>query len=143
MQSGKIVIISMKEPKIYYKELRFILPIYEANVIFVHTNSISKLSKVLEKEVNERPYAHAYRSSVLSDGMWLTRYIIVLNTKSVEGTVGIGCLAHESFHLTNMIMEDYGIFPDTKNDESQAYLLQYFVNKGTEFFFNYTYETAK
>jgi len=40
-------------------------------------------------------------------------------------------------------MEDYGMFPDTKNDESQAYLLQYFVNKGTEFFFNYTYETAK
>lgn len=40
-----------------------------------------------------------------------------------------GIIAHEALHATNIILRWVGVVADYQNDETQAYLLQYIVDK--------------
>lgn len=41
----------------------------------------------------------------------------------------IGVIAHEAFHLTCHVFDERGIKPDLDNDEPQAYLLEWVVDR--------------
>lgn len=41
----------------------------------------------------------------------------------------LATLAHECLHIANMILDAKGIIPSFSNDEAQAYLMNYLINK--------------
>jgi len=51
------------------------------------------------------------------------KYVVVLRNKSPD------IIAHESVHICNMIFKEKGIKPDLENDEPQAYLTGWIVDK--------------
>jgi hypothetical protein len=128
----------------YYKEMQFELPIYGGDITFIHSNDIDKIN---EKHDIGRHFSHAstYEHNVKTDDpdVFHYKYFIVLNSKSKLGNVGIGCLCHEAFHLSNMICLNKGFIPTFENDEPQAYIIQYIFNKGLEFYFGFEQEIIK
>lgn len=121
-----------------YKESKFNLPIYNANIVYIDTDDNNKLEKEWGIELDYKPHATVLIRDIHEGEMFKRTYFIILNTKSQAGNIGMGHLAHESFHLSNMILESKGAIATFDNDEPQAYLLQYLFNKGSKFFFNYT-----
>jgi hypothetical protein len=107
----------------YYKEMQFELPIYGGDITFIHSNDIDKIN---EKHDIGRHFSHASTYE-----------------HNVKTNVGIGCLCHEAFHLSNMICLNKGFIPTFENDEPQAYIIQYIFNKGLEFYFGFEQEIIK
>jgi hypothetical protein len=63
--------------------------------------------------------------------------LILLNKKYLtDEAFAISTIAHEAFHVTNFISKRVGIKPDVNNDEAQAYLLSWIVEKVYEQFKN-------
>ena len=50
----------------------------------------------------------------------------------IKANPSLSIIAHESIHITNSILNDCGVIPSFSNDETQAYLLGWIVNKITK-----------
>lgn len=62
-------------------------------------------------------------------------YFILLNKKYLlNETHVVSTISHEAFHITNFLFNRVGITPDSRNDEPQAYLLSWIVEKVYEFY---------
>jgi hypothetical protein len=62
-------------------------------------------------------------------------YLILLNKKYLlTETHVVSTISHEAFHVTSFLFNRIGITPDSKNDEPQAYLLSWIVEKVYEFY---------
>lgn len=132
--------------KKHYKEKIFRSPIYPAEIVFVNTNNEKKLNKRHQITFKHHTiHAHTITQIVEKKEFNERRYYIIMDTGSKLGSggVGVGCLAHECFHLSNMIFDFIGAIPTFENDEPQAYLIHYLMNEGLKFFFNYTNEKPK
>jgi hypothetical protein len=62
----------------------------------------------------------------------ISKYFIILNTKPTHKIIG-----HESVHLVNFLFYDRQIELDLTNDEPQAYLVGWFIEKITNACKNY------
>lgn len=121
-------------PEKFYRQTSFKLPIYHNKIVFVDTNDPDELMRKHPIEIDVVPYAHAYEV-ITSARIRHRYYMIILNTKAEFGNIDAGTLAHECFHITCFVLESKGVFADHVNCEAQAYLLEYIVNKATEFYF--------
>lgn len=119
----------------FYKQKKFDLPVYGQVIYFIDTNDCDKLNSRHPTEVETEPYAVALTLCKYKNGNSRKYYAIVLNTKSPHGKPTIGVLAHECLHIVNMISYNLGMKADFKNDEPQAYLLDYLVDKAMEFYY--------
>ncbi len=119
----------------HYKQKRLIVPIYKSLVYFIDTNNCDKLNSTHPTTEENEPYAFASNLKKYRNGTITNYYVIVLNTKGSYKKPSIGVLAHECLHLVDMIFRNYGVKPDFKNDEPNAYLLEYFVNEAMKFYY--------
>ncbi|QQV91428.1 hypothetical protein M1M25_gp112 [Tenacibaculum phage Gundel_1] len=119
----------------FYKQKKIVIPIYGQDMYFIDTNDCDKLNNTHATEEEKEPYAVALTLYKYKNGDSNAYYAIVLNTKSSHGKPSIGVLAHECLHIVNMISHNLGMKPDFKNDEPQAYLLDYLVDKAMKFYY--------
>lgn len=57
-------------------------------------------------------------------------HLVLLNKKYLkEESFAISTISHEALHITSFILKRVGIKPDVENDEAQAYLLSWIVEK--------------
>lgn len=114
----------------YLKSKIVKLPMFYTKVVMVDTNDKERLFKKYGVSIEGDIYAHFFHFEDNVD--W--KYLIVLNT---ENGAGFGCLTHECFHASSYILFDKGVEPSHTNNETQAYMLQYLVNEGSVFYFNF------
>ena len=111
----------------YYHDKLLKIPIYDKSVRIVITNDEEKASDNLH--INNGLFAHAieWKGEGSDYGLW-----IVFNFEANK-KISYGVIAHEVFHITNYILDFIGVVPDFKNDEQQAYLIEWLTNKVIEF----------
>jgi hypothetical protein len=62
--------------------------------------------------------------------------VVVLNPNNAFGIIDEGIIVHEAIHMKNKIFELHGVKNDVKNDEHEAYFVEYLFNKINEFYKN-------
>lgn len=102
----------------------FKVPIYNSHVILFTDVTVEEMCS----EFGAEP-VKGYNGAVFEqeDENGIISYVIVL-----EKTDDLGIIAHECLHVTNYILRNAGVYPDFTNDEPQAYLLMWLVNKVNE-----------
>lgn len=129
---GKNFLFKMKK---FYKEKSFKLPIYYGKIVFIDSNDTDAILKNHGIDLSKEPFASTYeKHKELKSGETEVYHLIICNTKT-KLDFNIGVLAHECFHLTNFIFEGRCIKPDLENDEPQAYLLGFLMNKAYDFYY--------
>lgn len=121
--------------KKFYRQMKFILPIYDQNIYFIETNDYEELNKTHPTSEESEPFAFTETLYSIENGVSTRYYAMIINTKYPYLKPSIGTIAHECLHIVNMIFGVIKAKPDFKNDEHQAYLLEYFVDKAMEFYY--------
>lgn len=104
-----------------YKKKTVNVPIYKFGLNIILTDEINKVSHLID---DESVYAHAVLTSRTCH--------VILNTKE---NITFGIIAHEALHIANFIFEVIGVIPNFRDDEAQAYLLEWVVDKIIEFIY--------
>jgi hypothetical protein len=119
----------------YYKEKIINTHLYPAKIYFIKTNDEEKILKKHNLTFeNHSIYAHTLSQIVELKHCNQRRYYLILDTASTL-KIDHSTLAHECFHLSNMIFDFIGMIPSFEHDEPQAYLIQYLMKEGDKFFF--------
>lgn len=103
------------------KELKFKVPIYNSNVVYIETDDFIdyyKKIKVSYDNTDNDCYGLAFRGP--------KSYIILVKTSHKDDW---SVIAHEALHVSNMILNSRGVEIDTSNDEASAYLMSYIIEK--------------
>lgn len=101
----------------------FKIPIYPATLIVAVTKSFIEAGnqfKFVFNEDDEDNAAISFRGTERGPKM----YFMFLKDTHVND---FAVVAHESLHITNMILQDVCVIPSFENDEAQAYLLSHVV----------------
>jgi galactose-1-phosphate uridylyltransferase len=105
------------------------LPIYKGKLVFIDTDAIEELSKVVpEFKDKKEVFCHA---AVGSYKGWLA-YFIITNINHSE-KITHGMITHEVVHVAHFILKDSGVFPDFDNDEPMTYLCEYIADEFYKF----------
>lgn len=103
------------------------IPIYGSWLCIILSND----AKLINKEVDnfgydKEPYATAIYNSIKIKGDKHLRqgFYVILNPDNELG-ITTGVIAHEAFHISNMLFEIRGVRPSFDNDEPQAYFIEW------------------
>lgn len=84
-------------------------------------------------ELEERPEEFVPKSNTTARTIEVVskktqlRYVLVILVRT--SVIGVGTIAHEAYHASNMISEPLGFMPDkAEHDEPVAYLIQWAAN---------------
>lgn len=106
--------------KTYYKQKK--IPLYGGYLTIIISSSKKKVGKLLDEDIDEDLYAHAYD--------WQNgHYAIVLNIEDIKKKNLKGTVAHEAVHTAHGILERAGVVASHINDEAMAYLVTWLVNQ--------------
>lgn len=98
----------------------FKIPLYFGELILIQEKDLSKIIKEYDL-VDVADYnGLAFEAPVNN----YARYVLAVNNNVTPKII-----AHESLHIVNFICKHRGIYHDTNNDEPQAYLLGWIVEK--------------
>jgi hypothetical protein len=100
------------------------IPIYHGQLVLIKYETTEELDKKYELNI---PYAYDAVAFVDHYESGYTRYVLAMRE------VTIPKIAHEALHVVQMIMRDRGIVP-VEVDETEAYLLQWVVDKACSFY---------
>ncbi len=111
--------------KYLYKKTKKI-PIYKGKLMIIITNSSKKLKKKLIPDFEyEDIYAHV---RLINHKDWET-FAIILNIEYPTDKITCGTIAHEAFHVVNMLAERRNFIADFNNDEPLAYILDWITDE--------------
>lgn len=104
------------------------IPIYKTKLALYITDDFKKIQKYykVEFEDNEDFYACTFHTK---DKDELNVYLIAINYDISKELLTHGMIAHEIFHVNNMIMDRIDMEPCNNNDECSAYLVEWLTNK--------------
>lgn len=103
----------------------FPFPIYGGVLVILLATELKQLDQYITGYKITDLYAHTINADYKSyDG-----YFIILNPEHAKGRITHGTVAHESFHASNMLLENRGVIPSFENDEAQAYLLGWITER--------------
>lgn len=105
------------------------LPLYPGVFVIILSDETEKVNKLFPKFKSDILYAH----TMYTEWKGKKGFIVLLNMWNEEEIVTPGTIAHEALHATNFICDSVGILEDYNNDEAQAYLLGWLVDKIDEF----------
>lgn len=104
------------------EKISFNIPIYGGKVLLVYSDDFLKTGRELgiefELDINS--------CLGLAQRMKGRQYLILIKESRRDDP---NTLVHECLHITNFILKDKGVIIDTDNDEAQAYLLGYIVER--------------
>lgn len=99
------------------------IPIYGGTIIVVITDDIDVRTAALNHFKVDDPSLKDYQAVVLQSNS--TLYYPAL----FSGKLSPGLIAHEAKHILNSLFQDIGQKLDQENDEVEAYLLSWIVNR--------------
>jgi hypothetical protein len=109
------------------KEDKYKIPIYGGTLVVVIVTTSKEIVDMLKDDTLVDCTGVAYTDEMKTNSGYHNRYTIILNEE--YGNLNYGVVAHEALHITHMVFENKGIRPSTVNDEPQAYLIEWVVNK--------------
>ena len=102
-------------------------------VISDDVKRINKEFKGHEKDWYATVFRHNFKLNP-DDVLKKRSVVVVLNPHNQFGIIDDTIMVHEAVHMKNKIFETYGVKNDTKNDEHEAYFVEYLYKKIKEFF---------
>ena len=106
-----------------YKDFK--IPIYGTSIRVCIAEDLAEAAKKLY--INPRnpltPSVKGTAFNLYNDSRFKYGVLILLNETTID------VIVHEALHATNMILHDRGLEASFTNDEAQAYLLDYIVEK--------------
>lgn len=116
---------------------RKIIPIYDSIWLdIVISDDTERLNSEFEAEPGEW-FACVFRNNFQLEGndLWRKSIVIVLNPNHSGGSkITPAIIAHESVHVKNKIFNQIGHKNSTKNDEPEAYLVEFIFNVVSAFY---------
>ena len=114
------------------------IPLYNCLFKIIDTDDIEYLQKnkfigdTFKKDTEL--YARIINSSI-DTKLYGTRECLyaIFNTKHKTTSITHGVIGHEALHCVNMLFESRGIVADRNNDEADAYMLAWFIDRIHEF----------
>ena len=103
----------------------FNIPLYRGKLIVILTDDKQFIKQYITDFDDSSIYAHTINTPFkCKDG-----YYIILNPKNRYRKIYAGTIAHEALHVTSFLFDNRGLKLDMNNDEAQAYLLEWIVDK--------------
>ena len=103
------------------------LPIYKGKVIIILSNDLEQVKKTYPDFHKDKVFA----SAIYDDYKGWKGYYFILDPTNENFSLGI--IAHECFHISNMILSHIGHIADLVNDETHAYLIGYLCDEVYDF----------
>lgn len=118
-----------------YREKILDIPIYDVcKVVMIDTDSEKALLKKYDLDFSEKGiYAACWRYFYTDKAGDKCKAIFFIFNSNHKLPITHGIVAHEAFHASNYVLKQIGAKPTFKNDEPQAYLIEWFVNTVTKF----------
>ena len=101
------------------------IPLYSGVLILEQHENLKSVKKRYNTKSVKGYKAIAFRETSKK----YNRYVI-----GVDESTDASIIAHEALHVTNMILQDSMVYLDPENDEPQAYLLGWIVDKCHKYF---------
>jgi hypothetical protein len=101
-------------------------------VISDDVKAINKEFKGREEEWYAMVFRHNFRENL--DELKKRSVVVVLNPKHKYGVIDDGVILHEAVHIKNKIFETHGVKNDVKNDEHEAYFVEYLYRTIKEYY---------
>lgn len=115
----------------FYKKIHR-LPIYDSHLFQVIVgDDTNKINKAINQN-QEDYFASCWRNSY--GPKRLKCITIILNPTDKINSITPGIIAHECIHAKNMLFQSIGYKPKVKNDEAEAYLMEYLMNYTMNFY---------
>ena len=108
-----------------HKERHITIPIYRGEFMLIISNKPKKIEKLIPNsnyEDADAIYAHAWKHGGGN------KFAIVLNLKNDTSNIHHGVIAHEVEHIKNMLFEQRDIGTDSRDDEAQAYFVEWLTD---------------
>lgn len=102
-------------------------------VISDDVKMINKEFKGHEKDWYATVFRHNFRLNP-DDELKKRSVVVVLNPNNQFGIIDDTIIVHEAVHVKNKIFETHGVKNDPKNDEHEAYFVEYIYRKIKAFF---------
>lgn len=109
----------------YMKDLKFKVPIYNETIRYIETDNFIEIY-----DKANVGYSHNDQDCGGINCIIRGENTIMVKTKYANHW---GTIAHEALHATNRILHSRGVEIDANNDEAQAYLLTYILDKIQKF----------
>jgi hypothetical protein len=118
----------MVKNRVYIKKTK--VPVYKTLLWIVISDSLDRSIDTVEDMIDKRVMDPEERKSTLaytyaytkSDGKY--HLMLFLHPRQRHGTI-----AHEAFHITNIVYSWHGVRPSHSNDEAHAYFLDWMVEQ--------------
>lgn len=107
------------------KKKKLEIPLYHSDLIICQADDLKEFEEKYELE-DLNGFSAVVFERITKKG-YLKHYMCF--NKNVTPSV----IAHEAFHVTSLVFQSAGIIPDADNDEPQAYLLGWIVEKCHKF----------
>jgi hypothetical protein len=102
-------------------------------VISDDIKKINKEFKGRERDWYATVFKHNFRLN--PEDQWKKRsVVVVLNPNNLFGIIDDTIMVHEAVHVKNKIFEIHGVKNDVKNDEHEAYFVEYLYKTIKKFF---------
>ena len=96
------------------------IPIFKGKFILIVSNSEKKVKKITGVKI-KNIYAHALNYKYKGNDA----LFIILNFKAAS-QISHAIIAHECTHVANMLLANRGVIIDSENDETHAYVGEWF-----------------
>lgn len=106
------------------------IPLYRGKFMVCVSNSRKAVKSTFGFDDKEL-YAHTLKRNLGG----VASYVVLFNFENKYRNITHGVVSHECLHAMNFLLEDRGFEPSRYNDEADAYLLEWMVDKVYEFFY--------
>ena len=110
-----------------YRDKKLKFPLYDSLTLqIVISDDVEKINSKLGAE-EERFFACVWKSDTINKNC--KTIVVVFNPADKDNKITPGIITHEAIHIKNILFGTVGIKPDVDNDEPEAYLTEWVVNK--------------